>query len=136
MSGTTAPLLHCQALAVTVPGRQLVDDLDFAVARGELVAVLGQNGTGKSLTLQTLAGLRSPARGRVILDAADIFARPRHEVARRLALLPQVIEDIFPATVLDTALIGRHPHIGRLGWESADDYAAVIAAMRASGASV
>ena len=38
-----------------------------------------------------------------------------------LALLPQYTEDIFPATVFDTVMIGRHPHIGRLQWETADD---------------
>ena len=123
MSGSAVITLTCEAVRVSVPGRRLVDDLELAVAPGELIAVLGQNGTGKSLTLQTLAGLRRPEQGQVLLGGADIFSSRRQEVARQLALLPQVIEDIFPATVLDTALIGRHPHIGRLGWESADDYA-------------
>ena len=63
MSASTDPILSCHALSVTVPGRQLVTDLELAVDRGELIAVLGQNGTGKSLSLQTLAGLRRPDRG-------------------------------------------------------------------------
>jgi iron complex transport system ATP-binding protein len=46
----------------------------------------------------------------------------RQQVAKRLALLPQDTDDIFPATVLDTALVGRHPHIGRLRWESPADH--------------
>jgi len=39
-------------------------------------------------------------------------------VNARLALLPQYTEDVFPATVIDTVMIGRHPHIGRFQWES------------------
>lgn len=133
MSDPAEPILSCQSIRVSVPGRQLVDELDLSLARGELIAVLGQNGTGKSLTLQTLAGLRRPERGHVLLGSADIFACRRQDVARQLALLPQVIEDIFPATVLDTALIGRHPHIGPLKWESVDDFAVTENALQTVG---
>jgi iron complex transport system ATP-binding protein len=57
-----------------------------------------------------------------MLRGDDLAASRRQDIARQLALLPQHIDDIFPATVLDTALVGRHPHIGRLRWESAADY--------------
>ena len=53
----------------------------------------------------------------------------RADIARQLALLPQLVDDIFPSTVLDTALIGRHPHIPRLGWESSDDRETAIRAL-------
>lgn len=122
-------LLACESLQVRVPGRLLVDDLDLTLHRGELLAVLGQNGAGKTLTLMTLAGLRPPDAGRVALLGADIHAAPRQTTALHLALLPQVIDDIFPASVMDTVLIGRHPHIGRFRWESAEDFDAARAAL-------
>lgn len=114
-------LLSTSNLGVDVPGRQLVEALDVSFARGEFVAVLGRNGAGKTLTLSTLAGLRTPNKGQVVLCGNDMATMKRQHVATRLALLPQSVDDIFPATVLDTALIGRHPHIGRLRWESAED---------------
>jgi len=114
-------LLSTHDLGVDVPGRQLVAALDASFARGEFVAVLGRNGAGKTLTLSTLAGLRAPTRGRVSLLGEEMGTMRRQDVAKRLALLPQSVDDIFPSTVLDTALIGRHPHIGRLRWESQDD---------------
>jgi len=122
--------LSCNKLQVSVPGRLLVGALTLTANRGEVIAVLGQNGAGKSLTLLTLAGLREPDTGNVTLLGDDIFAARRQLVARHLALLPQNTEDIFPASVLETALIGRHPHIGRLDWESAEDYAIADAALR------
>ena len=122
MGAANTPPLQCRNLRIGVPGRLLVDDLDLDVAPGEFVAVLGQNGAGKSLTLLTLAGLRAAETGDVRLAGRNIFSAPRQWAAQRLALLPQVIDDIFPATVLDTVLIGRHPHIGRLQWESAEDH--------------
>jgi iron complex transport system ATP-binding protein len=130
MSSKNPILLDCKNLRISVPGRLLVDELELSLHRGEFVAVLGQNGAGKSLTLTTLAGLRSPARGQVFLQGEDVFARDRLRTAQQLALLPQVIDDIFPATVIDTALIGRHPHIGRLRWESATDFAIANEALR------
>lgn len=102
-------------------GRTLVEALEFEVGRGELLAVLGQNGSGKSLTLHTLAGLRPAAQGQVLLGGEDMSTSGRQSIAQKLALLPQHVDDIFPATVLDTAMIGRHPHIGRFQWESSED---------------
>ena len=130
MTTGTATLLDCEGLRVSVPGRTLVDGLDLDVCSGEFVAVLGQNGAGKSLTLLTLAGLRPADAGAVRLVDRDIFLAARHWVARQLALLPQVIDDIFPATVMETALIGRHPHIGDFQWESAADLAIAARALR------
>lgn len=114
-------LFSCRDLRVDVSGRTLVEGLSFSIEAGEVLAVLGQNGCGKSLTLHTLAGLRPPSSGQVLLDGDDLFASGRRDVAKRLALLPQHVDDIFPATVLDTAMIGRHPHIGRFQWESRAD---------------
>ena len=111
----------CRDLTVTVPGRKLVESLQMHVDAGEFLAVLGQNGAGKSLTLLTLAGLRAFDQGEVFLLGESLVSRRRQDVARNLALLPQYTEDVFPATVLDTALIGRHPHIGQLQWESVED---------------
>ena len=133
MSANGQPLLSCRNIRVSVPGRLLVDGLNLDLSRGEIVAVLGPNGTGKSLTLATLAGLRRPDVGEVLLKAQDIFGSPRQQTAQQLALLPQVVDDIFPATVLDTALVGRHPHIGRFRWESEDDYTITRDALQAMG---
>src|SRR5210317_2464394 len=130
MPGKDTSLLHVSGLRVRVPGRVLVDALDMTLAGGEFIAVLGRNGSGKTLSLLTLAGLRPPDAGAIRLGGDAMDALPRQQVAKRLALLPQDTDDIFPATVLDTALIGRHPHIGRLHWESATDFAIANEALR------
>lgn len=119
----------CKDLTVDVAGRTLVDALTFDVFARELIAVLGRNGSGKSLTLHTLAGLRPAEKGTVTLMGTDVASGKRQDLAKHLALLPQHVDDIFPATVLDTALIGRHPHIGRFSWESPEDFAVAKAAL-------
>ena len=92
-SGDTLYSVH--DLRVEVSGRTLVKDLSFEVHPGELLAILGQNGSGKTLTLHTLAGLRSPAAGRVLLNGRDVSSDSRRETARALALLISTAEMII-----------------------------------------
>ena len=116
MSGNGKKTFSCDNLRVSVPHRLLVDALSIEISPGELVAVLGQNGCGKSLTMHTLAGLRSSESASILVNGSNLATARRKDIAKRLALLPQHVDDMFPATVLDTAMIGRHPHIGRLNW--------------------
>ena len=90
-------------------------------APGEVVAVLGCNGSGKTLTLHTLAGLRAPQEGTVLLDGTPLRHLSRRAVALRLGLLAQDLEDAFVTTALEMVLIGRHPHLGMWQWETAED---------------
>ena len=113
--------LSCRNVDIAVPGRSLVQQLKLDIVASEFLAVLGPNGVGKSLSLHALAGLRDPDDGQIKLDGQPISGLSRQQIAARLALLPQYTEDVFPATVSDTVMIGRHPHIGRFQWESALD---------------
>jgi iron complex transport system ATP-binding protein len=123
--------LACTQLTVEVAGRALVRDLQLAVASGAVTAILGRNGAGKTLTLHTLAGLRAPARGMVTLDGQSLASWPRRALGRKLGLLTQTTEDPFPSTVLDSVLVGRHPHIDFWRWESDADRAIARAALAA-----
>lgn len=121
MNDAVKPGLNCAGLSISVPGRTLVENLDLEIRPGEVLAILGPNGVGKSLTLHTLAGLREADHGTATLDGQALGELPRQRVATRIALLPQYVEDVFPATVMDTVMIGRHPHIRRFHWESDED---------------
>jgi iron complex transport system ATP-binding protein len=118
---TVPAVLECAGLTVTVPGRTLVHGLSLSLEPGRVVAVLGRNGAGKSSLLHALAGLRAGAAGEVSWFGRALAEWPRREFARRVAILPQAIEDPFPGTVLEAALVGRHPHLGFWQWETDAD---------------
>lgn len=130
MGKTGAISLSCKNVDICVPGRSLVRKLDLEIATNEFLAVLGPNGVGKSLSLHALAGLRAPDSGQIALNGQQITSLSRQQIAARLALLPQYTEDVFPATVIDTVMIGRHPHIGRFQWESDHDRNIAFAALQ------
>jgi branched-chain amino acid transport system ATP-binding protein len=88
----------------------ILADVSFAVGRGEVVAMLGRNGAGKSTTLKSIMGLVRPTRGRITFDGRDIAGRPPYQIAR--LGLGYVPEDrrLFPdLTVLENLEVGRRP---------------------------
>ncbi len=127
------PLLECRGVDVCVGPRTLVRGLDLQVGGGTLLAILGPNGSGKSLSLHTFAGVRTPNAGELLISGRRLTEWPRRALARELALLPQNVEDPFPASVIETVLLGRHPHIARWQWESARDLAIASEALAAVG---
>jgi len=131
----SALLLSATGLEVRAGERALLAGLTLELRAGEFIAVLGRNGSGKSLTLHTLAGLRAPAAGGVQLGATPLAALTRSEIARHLAFLPQDREDALPLSVFEATLLGRHPHIGWLGRESAGDLQIVRHALSRMGVS-
>jgi iron complex transport system ATP-binding protein len=117
------PLLEAERLALQVGERWLCCEFSLSLAPGECLALLGPNGAGKTTLLHTLAGLREPSVGQVRLGGLPYAAWSALEAARFRGLLPQQQPDHFGASVLETVLIGRHPHLGRWGWETTEDEA-------------
>jgi len=117
------PLLECRDLVVSIGGQRIVEALELALEPGRSIGILGPNGAGKTTLLLTLAGIRSPQVGQVALEGTPIQGMPRAAIARRLGMLTQNTRFAFDATALEVALSGRHPHLGALGRESAQDFA-------------
>ena len=118
---SAAPILSCRDLALAVPGRTLCRDVAFDIHAGQCWVVIGPNGAGKTTLLQTLAGLRRPAAGSIMLAGEPIRNYAPRARAQRLGFLQQATFDAFPATALEIALGGRHPHVPRWHPESAAD---------------
>jgi iron complex transport system ATP-binding protein len=112
----STPLIELTDLAVAVPGRVLIEKLSGGIRAGEFIALLGGNGTGKSLLLRTLAGLRPPQSGSVKLGGMPLDTLARRDVAQRLGFLPQDPDAAPQGTLSESVLLGRFAHLGF--WES------------------
>ena len=117
----TGPLLEAEGLALQVGERWLCCAFSMSLKPGECLVLLGPNGAGKTTLLHTLAGLRAPSAGEVRIGGRPYAGWSATEAARFRGLLTQQQPDLFAATVLETVLIGRHPHLGRWGWETERD---------------
>lgn len=111
--------------------RVVLRDCALAVADGEVVAVIGPNGAGKSTLVRVLAGLLRPRSGDVRIEGASLAALSRAEVARRVAVVPQSLETLFPFTVREIVSLGRTARLDLFGRSSGDDRAAIARALDA-----
>jgi len=127
------PRLEAEQLDIRIGGKRICSRLNLRIDAGQSWGMLGRNGAGKTTLLHTLAGLRRPDQGGVTLDGIPLASLGRRSIARHVGVLLQDHQDAFPASVMETVLIGRHPHLGPLQWEGAADYAAARDALHAVG---
>ena len=124
-------LIEARALAARYGTNSALAGLDADVAAGEVVAILGENGSGKSSLLKVLARVLPVAGGEIRFDGRPLDSIPRRETARRIAYVPQSVELVFPIRSLDLVLQGRAPHGRGFVAETAEDRRLALEAMRA-----
>lgn len=117
----TATLLEARSLNVSIGSLTICRGLNLAVEAGQSWCVLGPNGAGKTTLLRALAGLQTVDQGELTLDARPLAELSRRQVARQLGMLSQHTDFVFEASCEETALVGRHPHLGPWGRESRQD---------------
>ncbi len=123
--------LACQDLDVSIAGISVCNGLELQFSEGQCWGLLGSNGIGKTTLLKCLAGLLPPQAGRVLLAGEAMDKLPRRMIARLLGMLQQHTVYVFDASVMETALTGRHPHLGYWEREGASDKKKAQAAIRA-----
>jgi branched-chain amino acid transport system ATP-binding protein len=102
-------LLTATALSVGYRSLHVLDGIQFEVARGELVTMLGANGAGKSTTMRALSGLLRPVSGSITLDGAPIERQAAHHIVRAGLILVPEGRQVFPElSVRDNLLLGAH----------------------------
>ncbi len=102
--------LRARGLDVGYRDRPVLMDVDFEVAPGEILAVLGRNGVGKTTLLRTLNAMLPARGGAVMVEDADILGLSSREIARTMGYVPQRSE-AGKLTAFDAILLGRVPHL-------------------------
>ena len=106
-----------------------VDGVSLDVRKGELVGIVGPNGSGKTTVLRLLAGVLRPAAGSITVLGRPVHEWQRCDLARAIGVVAQREEPAFPLTVEQAVFLGRYPHMSALGAPTRDDHAAVDAAL-------
>jgi len=104
------PLLRVQGLSHSYRDRRVLEDVSFTLDEGEVLGLVGPNGSGKTPLIRCLDRILDPD-GAVFLDGSDMRAMNRPEIARVVAYVPQNGGVSSQGTVFETVLMGRRPHL-------------------------
>jgi len=107
---SAGPALEARDISCGYGDRTVLRGVDIAVAPGEMVALLGRNGCGKSTLIRCLAGALTPSAGAVSLLGEPLAGRSRRAVARTLAVAPQDLSVPFAFSVREVVDLGRAPY--------------------------
>ncbi len=115
------PLIEAEGLAIGHRGRAIATDIALRVGPGDVLAILGPDGAGKTTLFRTLLGLIPALAGSVRLSGRDVAGLSRIEIARSVALVPQSLHVPFAFTALDVVLMARTARLPAFARPSAAD---------------
>ncbi len=119
-------------LSFYYPDQPIFEDFSFSLSKGDFIGVLGPNGCGKTTLLRLMAGILKPHSGEVNLLGEPIQSFSPKERAKRVAMVPQEFDILFPFSALEVVLMGRWPYLKPFAWETAEDIRLAKEAMLAT----
>jgi iron complex transport system ATP-binding protein len=127
-------LVETQGVRAGYGGDDVLKGIDLSFAQGEMTAIIGPNGAGKSTLLKTLCGALAPSSGRVLFRGRPIGSIGVSALARELAVVHQLMENIPPFSVYEFVRLGRFPYRAFWSLDSPGDDARIDEALSAVGA--
>ncbi len=125
--------VHLEKLSFAYNGRAVLEGVSLDVAAGARLAILGANGAGKTTLLKLIGGVLKPAHGRVSIAEISLHKLSQRELARKIAVVPQMCVVPFAFTVREIVELGRIPHLRALQGFSMADRRAVDEALAMTG---
>ncbi len=113
--------VSARELSYEIEAQRLLDGVSFVVDKGEMVGLIGPNGAGKSTLLRAVSGILRCQDGAVTLEGRDLESMTARDVAKGLALVPQIAPYTHGFTAIELVLMGRYPHLGRFQVEGKSD---------------
>lgn len=117
----TEPILQIKNLDAGIGKQTILKNINIDVHQGELLALVGPNGCGKTTLIKTIASFLPCVNGNIFLNGKEISSLKKDEKARQLAVIFQSQGSVWPFSVRDFILQGRFPHYGWFGFPQKKD---------------
>ena len=110
------PFLKVEAVSKSFPGVQALNHVSLEVARGEVLALIGENGAGKSTLIKVIGGIHEPDSGRLIVDGEETnFRSVQDSIQAGVAVIHQELNLAENLSVAENLYLGRQPTLGPFG---------------------
>ncbi|RZB29649.1 MAG: iron complex transport system ATP-binding protein [Desulfobacteraceae bacterium Eth-SRB1] len=120
-------------LSFSYTDNEVLKNICFSISEGEFFIIIGPNGSGKTTLMKIIAGLLKPKQGKLKIFDCPLKNYTRKDLAKTIALVPQMTLIDFPFTVTELVLMGRSPHLSTLGFEQEKDLEIAQNAMTLTG---
>lgn len=111
VGGLMEKLLDVKNISFKYENRKIFENISFSIEKGDVMCILGPNGTGKTTLIKCLNGLHNIESGEILLNGKDIKHLSFKEISKHIGYIPQTHTPTFPFTVLDVVMMGRSPYI-------------------------
>jgi iron complex transport system ATP-binding protein len=103
--------INIKKLDFAYNGKLVLKNINLTFEEGKLISIVGPNGSGKSTLIKCIDALLKPKKGDIFVENKKLSELNATQIAKKIAYVSQNGNNIFPATVFDTVLMGRKPHI-------------------------
>jgi iron complex transport system ATP-binding protein len=114
-------LVEAKGASFNYGDREIFNDINFKIGRGEVFCIIGPNGCGKTTLLDSVLGILKLGQGDVLINGCSVHSMRPYEIARQIAYIPQIHTKTFPYTVLDIVLMGRASYTGMFSSPADED---------------
>ena len=104
-------LFEVKNISFSYDGDEIFSDISFSVDKGDVLCILGPNGTGKTTLIKCLNGLNEIASGEILINGENIKKLSYREISTYIGYIPQSHTPSFPFKVFDVVLMGRAPYL-------------------------
>lgn len=108
--GSSEVMIDVKNVSYEIQEKKILNEINLSVSKGEFFGILGPNGSGKTTLLKIISGGQRIQTGEVIIDQKKIQTYSMKELARKIAVLPQLNDAPFSFTVYDAIKLGRYAH--------------------------
>ncbi len=110
--------IRIEDMSFSYASAKVLEGIGLDIRGPQFVSILGPNGVGKSTLIHCINKILDPTKGKVFLDGKSVKEYTLRDMAREVGYVPYQSSDTFPLSVVDTILLGRHPHAG---WKTSDE---------------
>ena len=126
-------LFEVKNISFDYDGEEIFSDISFSIEKGDVLCILGPNGTGKTTLIKCLNGLHEIKSGEILINGKNIKKLSFKQISKHIGYIPQAHTPSFPFKVLDVVLMGRAPYLNLTDFPKDEDKKIALDALKTLG---